>query len=373
MNEMEVVTEVFEMGGDGLVDDSIDGDHRPAARTASVAIHCLTPKHHLELCSTDTRRKNQQSDACNTGLRVYDGAAILGEFFLSDAFLLSTMGRFVTSASSAGTSSAGTSSFSSSHRGSDGGGGGTIFVELGCGCGLAGLCAMAAVSGRCRSLSPVQNPEKSSQCLAQVIFTDASHDCLTLVERSAAQLCADQIAKHLPTLSYTAALLDWENPTSFFDRFPNLATPPRGADVVFGSDLVYFHASPISLFKIAERLMRQSTSSSPDQPPPPIILLSHYCRIADGRKRLAEAAALSGLALFQLPLSAFLKPSAILPRGRGDMQFLIGCRICDQDEVACDMFRGVISSALEPFVQNSIKETTKQNEDDLPLGLLSPD
>ena len=92
------------------------------------------------------------------------------------------------------------------------------------------------------------------------------------------------------------------------------------------------------LFGISKRLWRPSSSGHPpgeeEDVIPSILLLCHFCRIAQAADKLLDAAKRNELALFELPLSAFLRESDILPRGRGNMQFLIACEEKWSNEVA---------------------------------------
>jgi hypothetical protein len=316
LSRMEVSAASAESFVMGLESISPEGLKKETAGV-TVKVYCVTPLQHLELCSADRRRRSGGT-ACATGLRVYDGAAILGEFFLSSFFLFSPIGMYLQS-----------------------GTGNRLLIELGCGCGLSALCAAAAL-----------NASGAASGSLELIATDASPSCLALLQKSASEMglrdgsSREEEELKNPSLIFSTGILDWGTPAAFFEAFPH-ALPSEmgdsGCDIVFGSDLVYFHSSVASLFGVAAALLK----SSSDDRPPPLVFLSHYCRIPHGSQAILQAAENAGLVLFALPLTAFLMPSAVLPRGRGDMQFLVACRAADRSRT---LQLGELGAALqEPF------------------------
>jgi hypothetical protein len=415
-------SELFQVGA--------HGDASLSRIQVDVAIFCTTPLSHLSKCTTTTKHHptttttvstvdddpaHQPSAApaaaassstidsaaeepaatCSTGLRVYDGAMVLAEFFASQLFAQSRLYQHLrcpsTATVTAMNSSSGENNINDRPRR-------FVALELGCGCGLAGLTLWHVLN---QEEVPVSSNPSSRVSDLTVVLTDASKPCLEFVQKNYEALLAKTRATTTSDLTKEAAhldirVLDWEQSNQFFSgsdindvgKFwaapsSNLMTPPLpsslpsrhfgGADVVFGSDLVYFNASPFTLFKVAERMMRfdddddsSSSSSNGDNkaadaeqqqlpssltmlPPPPsshhhdhrfppVLLLCHHCRIPNGIFTLTRAATDAGLALFSLPLTSFLPDAEILPRCRGGMQFLIACRLKDADRVQKSLF-----------------------------------
>lgn len=329
-------------------------------------MYCSSPLAHLGLCSQSTTKANPVSipssqldpshtspemppTTCSTGLRVYDGASVLAEFFAS-RFFADSCSFF------GATDDMGASAVRSEGRRP------FVAVELGCGCGLAGLTLWYVLNGL------------QSATAAHVILTDASLPCLAYVERNFQLLSAATLGNDAATTTtFDAQPLDWEHPEGFYAESPSCGVlwgtagktmmdegrVGGGADVVFGSDLVYFNANPQALFRVAQLLMRcrgaENSAAAHQTPPPPVLLLCHHCRISNGVRTLVHAAAQNGLVLFHLPLTHFVPAAEILPRARGGMHFLVGCRVDDVAYVQSIMF-GVRLEELESSALNSDQE-----------------
>jgi hypothetical protein len=356
------------------VDDDPAHQPRPAAAAAAAS------------SSTIDSAAEESAATCSTGLRVYDGAMVLAEFFASKLFAQSRLYQHLRCPSTATVTT--TNSCSGENNINDRPRR-FVALELGCGCGLAGLTLWHVLN---QEEVPVSTNPSSRVSDLTVVLTDASKPCLEFVQKNYEALLAKTRATTSDLTKEVAHLdirvLDWEQSDQFFSdsdkndvgKFwaapsSSLVTPPLpsslpsrhfgGADVVFGSDLVYFNASPFTLFTVAERMMRfdnDDDSSSrhgdnktaeqlpsslmmlPPPPPathhrfPPVLLLCHHCRIPNGIFTLTRAATDAGLALFSLPLTSFLPDVEILPRCRGGMQFLIACRLKDADRVQKSLF-----------------------------------
>ncbi|CUE74310.1 methyltransferase, putative [Bodo saltans] len=411
MSHADGPSELFEVGA--------HGDVSLSRVRVDVSIFCSTPLAHLGKCATKQRqastdggdhsevnppsstsgqevstsptseKKEESADTCSTGLRVYDGAMVLAEFFASKIFSQSQLFQQFVNNFDSTTSPVAPSSSDLRHF---------VALELGCGCGLAGLTLWHVLSQEKHIIKQQHDGKNKNDVPPLVVLTDASKPCLEFVHRNydALKTSTARLDDSVDTnADLDIRVLDWEQPASFFSEGSedagkfwaaaaavNAASPQQhlgesnarrrgGADIVFGSDLVYFNASPFSLFNVAEKMMRYDGNNDEhdeaQQPVvatslvfPPVLVLCHHCRIANGVAILNRAASAAGLTLFSLSLASFLPETEISSRCRGGMHFLIGCRTHDAAKVQRELFsesaagQGVV---LNVFCEGEVDDT----------------
>ena len=193
------------------------------ATAIQLKVYCVSRPKHNALCSS---QNESFGTTCNTGLRVYDGSTVLAEFLnrpLSRALL-----RDLT------------------------------VLELGCGCGLAGI--VAARSAR------------------RVVFSDSQPACLSMVARSV----KDNLGLEVNAAKVATQLFSWDDR----DAGPALAAHQR-YDCIVAAELAYFFVDFDALTSAIATLLT----------PEGCAFLCHVNRVPDGNSKLARAAEAHGLVM----------------------------------------------------------------------------
>mmetsp|Transcript_3285 Transcript_3285/g.3616 ORF Transcript_3285/g.3616 Transcript_3285/m.3616 type:complete len:317 (+) Transcript_3285:34-984(+) len=287
---------------------------------------CTTqPDIHNKKCSTAEVGFGTEERACRTGLRVYEGARLLAEFFRSSIWRNTSLFRILT-----------TVEFPASA------------IELGCGCGLAGL--TFAVTHQ----------------ISSVCLTDASDACVDLVRQSIARMKATS-PEGGPLLDtsrdVTSEVLWWskDNVAALLRR-----RDVKGFDVVMGSDLLYFMVDPVLLLQTCADLAGSDGW----------IFLSHFMRLPRGQDKLREAAALVGLHIASVPLSCIFKGGmkAICDLGWGSLELIVLRKDSgDSSEDYGDTEdHEVLSQQLGIPLQRYVSHREEDRDDDL-LSAMMPD
>lgn len=201
-------------------------------------IDCASVSEHLRACATDS--VEYQSGRDITGTRVYPGARVL-------CALLGHLAHGPKNELKA-----------------------SRFLELGAGCGLAGIYA-------------------AHHTQQQVVFTDREE--LVLARHNVAK------ASHI-SASCQFEQLEW----SSANVQTLLANYPEGFDWIIGTELVYFSTDPSLLIATVRDLLAVRTASD-DQFP--VAILSHVNRLNDP-SRLTAVIEQFGLAALPLPIEEFL-------------------------------------------------------------------
>lgn len=205
----------------------------------TLRINCFSPKDHLEACSS---KKDHEVVCCRTGLRVYEGSKAFC-MLLS----LKKMSDLISLVCSNG-----------------------AVIELGCGCGLAGLYLEKYL------LSQLKYPPET------VILSDGEPQSVEIVARNITEnrVCS-AIVK--PTV------LCWAQPDvdNLLASLPN----PKGFSFCFGCELMYFRVSFEDLLCTVTQLML----------PNGLGLFVHAMRVPNGKLKLREAARAKQLSFLQIP------------------------------------------------------------------------
>ncbi|ORC87514.1 uncharacterized protein TM35_000211200 [Trypanosoma theileri] len=263
-----------------------------------IEIACATPKDHYFRCTkSETKVEGKNDITCSTGLRVYEGAQVLAAFIVMFGRMLLPE-RSVEGCSEASRN---------------------WVVELGCGCGLVGFTTATLF------------PELS------VAFTDASHDCLELIEASAKRLglslfrgdCDEfmestQNVKDRTLITYP---LEWckegtDQLLSLLGRFSGRKEHLLKGDIraILGSDLLYYRVDIENLLGTCKSLLQASIEGNEEENNgsrcfPSMVVLSHFIRIPDGERKLQTAAYKLGFGIVRVPIEKYITEEIMRSRG----------------------------------------------------------
>ncbi|KEG09535.1 hypothetical protein DQ04_05061000 [Trypanosoma grayi] len=259
---------------------------------------CATAIDHYTRCTKlGEKQLNTSNSVCSTGLRVYEGAQVLAAF-------LSKFGASLVSSLSEDCSFEKPKYWA---------------LELGCGCGLVGFTTATLF------------PQLS------VAFTDASVDCLNLINASAKKLGLSLLKSdgtdpaEIPEgtdgrllLSYP---LEWcEQGTTRLASLLRRLSGHRGrmmngaVRMVLGSDLLYYRVDIRALLGTCKSLLNPYDSGEDKEDDhafsvPRFVVLAHFMRIPDGDRKLQMAAYELGFGIVRVPLEAFVTAEVVRRRG----------------------------------------------------------
>ena len=303
----------------------------------TITLACATVREHYDRTTTaHSSVATDPAEKCSTGLRVYEGAQVLAAFLYRywAALLFPASSTLLPGQEPATTSSPTTSSVAA--------------VELGCGCGLVGFtldAALRATADVTAATHATQSlPITSPSSRVSVVFTDASDDCLALVRRSgrlAGRIVRDLdhpsaacTSNRVNTSSHSPAKVDlstfhlaWseEGTRALQEHLPS-CSGIGGAQLVVGSDLMYYRVDVDALVHTAKSLL-----PNPNSPSAPLasasqglVVFAHFMRIPDGQRKLATIAReRQHLSIVAVPLTAFLDKEAIHCRGWNGIEVVI--------------------------------------------------
>lgn len=284
----------------------------------SIPLSCASVELHYHQ-TTGTTGGN--SEKCSTGLRVYEGAEVLSAFVFQ--YLTVLLGSLPPVS---GTEQA-------------------VVVELGCGCGLAGFCAVHCI-------------KKCGESL-KVVFTDASSDCLALVRSSGTLqgLTILSLSEGTPCLSDTSnsnretVVHGFTFPLFWGDEFmkrdlhyrlndfftsskvPESETGGRyriHVPLILCSDIMYYRSDIQSLLSTISSLLTgfsvetdRDAAYADEKCNSSFAVLSHFMRIPNGREQLWNACQVFGLGIVKVNLSAVLDFQVVLSRGWGGLEVVL--------------------------------------------------
>lgn len=312
---------------------------------SAFAVHlaCATVGEHY---ARTTAAGAADDEVCATGLRVYEGAQVLAAFLSQYAGALvcppERHDNAVTVREKATPSPPG------------------AVVELGCGCGLAGFTASHVLPTHA------------------VVFTDASTDCLRLVRQSGESSGmpvalkgegAEAATSEEHFIARCTFPLAWS--VAGVDALRACVLPAKGGavDLVLGSDILYYRVDLSALLTTAKMLLLGGSSSETQRAlcRLPLAVLSHYMRIVDGHRKLANAARAMGLAVARVPLYTTFTDDVVRSRGWGGLEIVV---LCEDDAalrsvgVEGDLRDGAdaayVARLLEERSQQLIGEASKQ-------------
>ncbi|KAH9598680.1 Lysine methyltransferase [Trypanosoma melophagium] len=263
-----------------------------------IELACATVKDHYFLCTkSQTKLPNENILKCSTGLRVYEGAQVLAAFFVK-------FGRMLLPQQSIEESSEASKNW---------------VVELGCGCGLVGFTIATIFPQLC------------------VAFTDASHDCLGLIEATAKRLgfsffrseCDEFMESTHNTMDRTLLTfpLEWykegtDQLLSLLRRFCGRKERLLNGDIraILGSDLLYYRVDIENLLGTCKSLLQASIEENEGENIssrcfPSMVILTHFVRIPDGARKLQTVAYKLGFGIVRVPTEEFIAEEIIRNRG----------------------------------------------------------
>lgn len=286
--------------------------------TLSIPLWCATVELHYR---RTTGVNEQNSEKCSTGLRVYEGAQVLAAFLFQYLKILMGPPPHPSVAERVG------------------------ILELGCGCGLAGFCAAHCLQDAGERIN--------------VIFTDASPECLELVRLSGSLQgisvetalgsepsihCTSAPEKRTTVHGITFPLVwgDKKQVRKLSDRLSTLPLHSRLScdtgcahdnvrlPLILGSDIMYFRVDVHRLVSTIAALFAEfsakevfNRTSVGKEGIPSLAVLSHFMRIPNGRQQLWNSCQASGLGIVRVNLAAFLDLDVVLSRGWGGLEVVL--------------------------------------------------
>lgn len=228
-----------------------DGIPEPAVKSfqRELAINCVTPAEHMRLCS---RKSDNFGVVCSTGLRVYDGSAVLAEFIFRRG-----------------------ASFLPGHT----------ILELGCGCGLAGI---ACLHFPCTTM---HFTDGQPSCLAMVRSTlqfNFSRDNYTTeptdegrpFERwTFTRVKADGL---LQASIVRASVFSWDDPATVHD----FRSRNGEFDIILCAEICYFFVDLNAVTKAVATLLELESG---------VGIFCHANRLPNGQAKFIEATKHAGL------------------------------------------------------------------------------
>lgn len=256
-------------------------------------LHCASVDTHYR---KTTKKTDGRDEICSTGLRVYEGAQVLSCFIWQYGTVL----------------------IGPQSKGERSGNAKVNVVELGCGCGLSGFTAARVLKER----------------HVDVIFTDASKECLDLVVssgdlqgivvRSQDGCSASQGGGGADNTAAITYCLEWGSTQvgSFIDFLADYYRRPPLIPLLIASDVMYYRVDVEKLMRTICCLL-ETVESHQDYADRAITVLSHFMRIPNGRQKLRDAAAHLHIGIATVYVSSFLDPSLLRERGWGGLEVVL--------------------------------------------------